>query len=332
MYRTMNYSSYTSTRRMVGILLLAVYLLMPLQGLAQAVPTGQNRRLAPGDVIQASIPDRPELNTTLTLDMAGKVPIPEVGDVALGGLTISEAELVLLQKLRLFDPSLISVNLFLQSNTVGGMQFYLIGQVSQPGEYSFAKVPSIWELIRSAGGPTDTCNLRKVRLVREDGSKTEVTELDISGLFEGGTGPDVELEPGDTLVLPALPLGVSGVSTDDGVKVFGAVFVPTVVEIKGPTPLLDVLMLAGAPSADSQLKEVAWVHLVGDIPQARNVNVMDYLESGNPVGNPLIYPGDTVRVEYQKDSWFKENLTYVLVSLASFATIWLAWDNIVNDN
>ncbi len=331
MQGNLNHSSYSKTHRLVGIWLLTISVLMPLQGLAQVDSPNQAPRLAPGDVIQVSIPDRPSMNGELTLDAAGNVAIPQVGDVSLSGLTSAEAELVLRQWLRLFDPSIDQVEVFLQSGGADGLKFFVLGEVVRPGDVYFTEIPSFMDLMRAAGGPTSVSNLRQVRLIREVGSRTEVSELDLSVLFEGGETPEVELKPGDTLVVPALLAGVSAVPTATGVKVFGAVAVPTVVDIKGPTPMLDVLMLAGAPSADSEISEIYWVHHVGNMPEARVIDLREYLEEGNPVGNPLIYPGDTIRVDYYEEPWFLQALTFTLVTLAAVATIWLAYDRIVNE-
>ncbi len=324
-------SALSDAKRMIGLVLLAVAFLMPAQSLAQALSSGESARLAPGDVIQISVPGRPALSSSLTLDSTGKVAVPQIGDVTLDGLTGSEAELVLRQRLRLYDPSIDRVDVTLQNIHAGGMNFFIIGQVSNPGEYTFSEIPSIWELIRAAGGPAENGNMRLVRHIREEGGRTQVSQYDISGLIEGGDVAVIELQPGDTLVIPALLEGVSSVSTTRGVKVFGAVEVPTVVDIIEPTPMLDVLMLAGSPSAESELGKIFWVHDVGDVPQARLVDMKQYLEFGNPIGNPLVYPGDTIRVEYFKESWFRRTLPLFFGLMVSGATVWLAYDRIVTD-
>ncbi len=331
MHRNPNGSTFFRVRGLAGLVLLTVAMAMPLQGLAAGLSRGEGQRLAPGDVILLSVPGKPELGGTLALDASGKVPVPQVGNVALAGLTTAEAELVLRQRLRLFDPSLENVGIVLQSSLATGLKFFLIGQVANPGEFTFKDLPTIWEILKMAGGPLENANLRQVRLIREVDGATIVTQHDLSSLIEGGQAPDIELQSEDTLVIPALLEGVSGVPTSSGVKVFGAVEVPTVVEINQPTRLLDVLMLAGAPSAESELTEIFWVHDVGDVPQARLVDLKEYLEFGNLKGNPLVYPGDTVRVEYFEESWFRRTLPLILGTLVSAATLWLLYDRIAND-
>lgn len=318
------------TRRHLASWLLVVFLCLPLQSLAQVIPPSTSHRLSPGDIIQIGVAGRPGLSAELTLDSAGKVNIAQIGDVSLSGLTPSEAELVLRQRYRLFDPNIDQVDVLLKDNQAGGLQFFLIGSVVHPGEYSFPAVPSVWDLLLAAGGPADNSNLRQVRLIREIAGRTEVTQLDLSGLLEGGETPVVDLKPGDTLVIPALLEGVSAVPTATGVKVFGAVRVPTVVDIQEPTRMLDVLMLAGSPTADSEINKIYWVHQVGDVPQSRLVDLEKYLELGNPVGNPLVYPGDTLKVEFHRAGWAQRNLPFILGSLAAVATIWLAYDRINN--
>ena len=316
--------------RLRASFLLMVALLMPLQALAQSGGQADAYRLVNGDEVQLSVPGRPDLTISLTVDATGRVPIPQVGDVALAGLTVAEAELVLRQRLRLFDPSLDSVRLTIASQGTG-MRIYVIGEVGAAGEFSFNAVPSLWDLLRTAGGPGDAANLNLARVVRETATGTEVHELDLSGIMTGDSVPDFELRNGDTLVIPAVLEGVSSVATNAGVKVFGGVEVPTVVPIKEPTPLLDVIMQAGSPNDNSLLNDIWWVHESGMKITSRQVNLELFLEEGNPLGNPLIYPGDAIHVKYQRDNWAQRNLPLILSTITAIATLYLAYDRVVNE-
>lgn len=321
---------FAHPNRGIGILLIGVSILMPMQGLAQSMGAGDGRFQA-GDKIDIMVPGHPGLTMSLVLDDGGQVLIPQVGIVGISGLTTAEAEIVLRQHMRLLDPTLETVLVTRQSSQEQGMAFFLIGQVERPGQFVFTETPTVWQLFREAGGALDNANMRQVRLVREHDGKTQVEQFDLSEMLEGGDFPVITLLEGDTLVVPALLEGISSVPTATGVKVFGAVEVPTVVDIDQPTPLLDIIMLAGAPSADSEISKVQWVHHNGEIPQARVVNLREYLESGKPHGNPLVYPGDTVRVEYYQESWVRRTLPLVLGSLAAVATIWMAYDRIQDE-
>ncbi len=317
-------------RLRAGVLLL-VWLTMPIQALAQSGTQADAYRLVNGDQVQLTVPGRPDLTLNLTIDSNGRVPIPQIGNVALAGLTVAEAQLVLQQRLRLFDPSLDSVRLTLASQG-SGLRVFVIGEVGVTGEFTFNTQPTLWDVLRQAGGPGAAANLAQAKVVRETPSGTEVQVIDLSGILAGGSVPQFELKNGDTLVIPAALEGVATVAATTGVQIFGGVAVPTVVPIKEPTPLLDIIMQAGAPSAESRLDEIWWVHRSGEEINSRLINLQAYLEEGNPLGNPLIYPGDTVQVKYERSNWAQRNLPLILGTLTAIATLYLAYDRAVNDN
>jgi protein involved in polysaccharide export with SLBB domain len=190
----------------------------------------------------------------------------------------------------------------------------------------------MWDVLRAAGGPTEAANLGQARVVRERAGGTEVHPLDLSDIMTGGTVAEFELRTGDTLVIPAVLEGVSSVASTAGVQVFGGVDVPTVVPIKEPTPLLDVLMQAGSPAENAKLDEIYWVHASGDEINSRRINMKLFMEEGNPLGNPLIYPGDAVQVTYREEGWVRRSLPLILSTITAVATLYLAYDRVQENN
>jgi len=312
--------------RVTGWLALALLLQQPAGALAQAA-AGEHR-LQGGDAITLSVPSRPELDQTLTLDAAGRVSLPQVGDVVLQGLTVSEAREILRQRLRVFYPGISGVDVELQSATQ--VRLYALGEVHASGHYDFPTVPSIWDLLRAAGGPSEGANLGAARIVRMADGKTRVIPIDLSGMLSGSGAPEVQLQDGDTLVIPASSDNASSVAASAGVQVFGAVGAPTVVAVSEPTELLQVMMLAGSPLTTSDLSKVYWVHRGPDGFLSTKVNVRQFMEEGDPRGNPLIYPGDTVQVSEARETWLARRLPLFLGILATAATVALAYDRIAN--
>jgi len=148
--------------RLTGWIALLLVCQQPVQGLAQAV--SPDYRLRPGDEILISVPSRPELDRRLSLDATGRATIPQVGEVSLGGLTLEEAAEVLRQRLRLFYPAIDEVEVM--PFTTAQIRIYVIGAVADSGQYQFTVLPTIWELLRAAGGPADEADLRHARVVR----------------------------------------------------------------------------------------------------------------------------------------------------------------------
>lgn len=314
-------------RRLVGWTVLLSLLLNPLLVLGQDSGSSVGF-LQAGDTIKLSVPGRPDLDNELTLDAAGRVLIPQVGEVSLAGMSVPDATLFIKQKLRLFYPNLDTLQLSVDRS--GSMNIYVIGQVSRPGVQSFDHDPSLWDVLRSAGGQSDSADMRSARIIREEDGLPQVHPLDLSGVLEGRNFPTFKLRDGDTLVIPALLEGTSGVPSADGVKVFGGVGLTVIVPIQEPMPMLDVLMLAGAPTREADLEKIYWIHEDGGRVMSSLVNLDLFIKEGNPVGNPQVYPGDTLRVSYQRENWFWKYVPPIMGMIAGILAIMLTYDRIVN--
>lgn len=278
--------------------------------------------IRPGDVLQMEVPGRPDLARMLVVTAEGRVEIPQVGEVPVAGMSLGEAGVLLKQRLRLIAPTLDTVQL----NRAESVSFrvYVLGFVGKPGAYEFPHHPSVWDVMRAAGGPLKNADLRKSRVIREENGTPGAVPMDLSRMLEGQDFPDVAMRDGDTLVIPGLADGVSGVPADRGVKVFGGVRVPSVVLVDGPTPLMDVLMLAGSPTPDANTKKIWWVHGAQGTDEAQMVNLRLFLEKGDPAGNPLIHPGDTVDVTLSRPGKLQTGFAFILGTAATVAAVYLA--------
>jgi len=285
-------------------------------------------RIGAGDVLRLNVPQLPELDGELTVQSDGTIYVQQVGEVGVDGLTLAEAEEFLGRRLRLFDPSVTEVVLGVME--FNALRVFAHGAMASPGTYTFETPPTIWEVLRAAGGPAENANLANCRVLSTVDGRLEATPIDLSGYLTGTGVSDLVLRGGDTLVVPQIADGIVGVPAAMGVQVFGGVGQPTTVSLTEPTELITVLMLAGAPLADAKLHEVDWVHRGAGIPEpeATRVNVKSFLRDGDVEGNPMIYPGDVVYLPQERPNWWQQNLPLILSVVGGLTTAYLAYDRI----
>jgi len=318
----------------MALMLLAANLAMlvpPSSAFAQATADSRNvYRVGPGDVLRLNVPAAAQLERDLTVQPDGTVYVPQVGLVAVGGLTLAEAEELVFERVRLFNPQVDSVILAVVE--YNALRVFVLGAVNQPGAYTFATTPTVWEVLRAAGGPAESANLVAARLIVTRDGKPSSQTINISGYLSGESLPDQLLEAGDTLVVPTIADGIVGVGASQGVQVFGGVGTPTTVPLSEPAPLLTVLMLAGAPMSDALLEEISWVHVdqaTGGVTRhAQQVNLNHYLKEGRLEGNPMLGPGDAVYLPVRRPSWIQENLPLFLGVLSTITTTILVIDQL----
>lgn len=286
-------------------------------------------RIGAGDVLRLNVPQLPELDGEISVQPDGSIYVRQVGVVVVGGLTVAEAQELLRRRLRLFDPSVAEVVLGVVE--FNALRIFAHGAVSTPGAHTFETPPTLWEVLRVAGGPTANANLASCRVLSQVDGRLVSTSVDLSGYITGTGLPDMTLRGGDTLVVPLIADGTVGIPSSQGVQVFGGVAQPTTVPLRAPTELITVLMLAGAPLVDAKLHEVEWVHrggAGGGPVRAQRVNVKDFLKHGDPDGNPMIYPGDVVYMPHERPGWVQQYLPLILSLVATTTTAYLAYDRI----
>lgn len=303
-------------------------LLFAAASVAQDSPEGEVYEIGPGDVLRLNVPQLPDLDGEITVQADGTIYVQQVGEVNVAGLTVSQAEELLGRRLRLFDPAVSQVVLGVVE--FNALRVFVHGAVSSPGTYNFETPPSVWEVLRAAGGPVENANLSSCRVLSVEDGRIVSTSLDLSGYLTGSGMPELVLRTGDTLVVPLVADGMVGVPPSQGVQVFGGVAQPTTVPLREPADLVTVLMLAGAPLAEAELNKIDWVHRgsEGRAPISQRVDLRLFLEEGLPAGNPQIYPGDVVHLHHRRPNWWQENLPLILSVVASATTALLAYDRI----
>lgn len=144
--------------------------------------------LGPGDKLKITVFGEPDLSGDFTVNDAGQLSYPLVGEVSVTGLTVlrvKEKITGLLREGYLRDPNLaIEVAQF--------RPFYITGEVRAPGSYSYVADMSIMNAIVLAGGFTFRADQDGVEISRATASGTVMLE---------DQDPQGKVVPGDIITV-----------------------------------------------------------------------------------------------------------------------------------
>jgi protein involved in polysaccharide export with SLBB domain len=207
-------------------------------------PVGPDYVVGPLDSLSIHIWNVPDQNLNRSyiapVERDGMIIIPQIGAISIGGLTFSQAERAISNRL---SAHLKRFEVHVAMARLRTIKVYVVGEVARPGAYEISSLATVSNAMYAACGPTRSGSLRQVRLVRESQVVAEVDFYQF--LMAGDLRNDARLKSGDVIVVP--PLGpVAAIS--------GAVKRAAIYELKPGLRLTDFLQLAGGltPVANHQ--------------------------------------------------------------------------------
>lgn len=85
---------------------------------------------------------------------------------------------------------------------------YVLGKVNNPGKYAYdptREKMTLLKVIAGAGDFNQFARTSSIKVLRRDGSRTSIIEVDFSDIIDGDI-QDVALEPNDTIFVPESPI------------------------------------------------------------------------------------------------------------------------------
>jgi polysaccharide export outer membrane protein len=252
-------------------------------------------RLGPDDAIQVQVWQRPDLSGTYVVDGEGNITLPLLGAVPVKGMTAAEVGKELGRRYAILDPGISEVVV----SVVRYNSHYLtvVGEVANPGRYTFRAMPNLWDALLAAGGTTPQADLGAVQVVRREGAGKEPMSLKVdlsAGVDKTPVDSLPPLEPGDSIIVPSLARegGVSG----DQVRVLGAVRNPGIYPLRGAGTVVEALSASGGAVPGADLGAVRLARRTGGGVLVYELDVKGYLYRGHPSADLGLKPGDTVTV------------------------------------
>jgi polysaccharide biosynthesis/export protein len=197
-------------------------------------------KLGPGDLIEVSVYNVPELSSKVRVSNAGDIYLPLIDYVHVDGLTQEEAQ-TLIQK-RLEDGGFVRsphVTIFVDEAASQGVT--ILGEVGKPGIYPDTASHKLYEVISQAGGFSPSAS-RKIAVLRRN--QAEPIHIDLPRNLADDVSGNIDILPGDTINVPRAPI----------VYVVGDVGRPAGLLVdNGSLTVLQALALAGGTNRTAKL-------------------------------------------------------------------------------
>ncbi len=161
-------------------------------------------RLGPTDVIAVYVQRFQDLSFQAALDQEGKITHAILGKISLQGLTIDEAQ----ERVReAANKYVVNPIVLLSLTTPRPIQVTISGEIAKPGLYPLTQTGNkVSSVLLAAGGTTERGDLRAVKVRRTfTNGMIKDQEIDLySPLKDGSALPDLRLQDGDVIVIPAI--------------------------------------------------------------------------------------------------------------------------------
>lgn len=249
--------------------------------------TGTLVALGPGDLLEITVFDTPELTQKARVSSEGRITMPLIGEVAVQGLTPDELARTIRSKLIdghfVKDPQ---VSVFVAE--YAGQTAYITGEVNKPGAYALLRSHRLLDVIAVAGGLTSRAG--NMVSIAHGGRAGQVTRVDLSDHDENQSNP--EIVAGDSITV-----GQCGI-----IYVLGDVERPGgfLLDRRSSLSVIQALALAEGTKSSASLTKARLIRTTGDQRQEIPLNLRMILQSKSSDvvlqgGDIIFVPGSLTR-------------------------------------
>ncbi len=153
-----------------------------------------------GDSIQFFDAYNDDVRGTVVVDIDGTILLHQAGSVFVAGMTRSELESFLTQKL---SPYYAQTDARVKIRAGGQRAYYIWGEVAGKGRKRFQGDMTIFEAVIAARPNSHTANLGRVRLIRADPRDPLIIDVNVSDMWKRGDSTyNVSLQEYDIVYVP----------------------------------------------------------------------------------------------------------------------------------
>ena len=215
------------------------------------IATPTDYRLGPGDQVVIEVWGASEANIVQKVTPDGYISIPDVGPIAVNGLTVQAASNRIRAKLSKIYSGMKTANVDLSTNVkvslgkIRTIQVNIMGEVARPGTYALSSFSTVFHALYKAGGVSPIGSLRNIKVVR--GGRTVATIAVYDYILQGRSHTDIRLQEGDVIL--ASPYEAL-------VMIQGKIKRPMYYEMKNSESIATLINYAGGFSDDAYASSI----------------------------------------------------------------------------
>jgi polysaccharide export outer membrane protein len=234
-----------------------------------------------GDILKITVYDHDDLETVVRVEGGGTISFPLIGQVRVGGLTVSRVTEVLAE--RLADGYLVNPQLGVFVQEFRSRKSTIMGKVRRPGLYELHGQTTFLELLSKAGGLDLSAGDRAFikRKPEGRGEEGKVVVVDLKLLIEkGDTTHDVAIMDGDSIFI-----------AEAGVfYITGEVKRPNAYKLEKGTTVIKAITIAGGFTDTAARDRVIVVRAAGGAEETITIGT-----GGASWDNPILN-GDSIYI------------------------------------
>lgn len=156
--------------------------------------------LLPGDTIQISVWQEPELQREVLIRPDGWFSFPLAGDVRAVGRTVTDIEAEVRGRLQRYIPEVV---LTVSVTGIDGNKIYVLGQVNNPGVFTVNPMVDVTQALSMAGGTTPFASVNDILVLRREDGEQQTFRFAYGDIERGrNLERNIELQPGDVVIVP----------------------------------------------------------------------------------------------------------------------------------
>ncbi|WP_421657261.1 polysaccharide biosynthesis/export family protein [Leptothermofonsia sp. ETS-13] len=164
--------------------------------------------LGAGDRVRVEVFKLPQFTGEYQVLIDGSLNLPQVGSVAVDGMTLKEAaDAISGRYARILKYPIVNLNLL----AARPVQVGISGEVNRPGAYTVSagdaasQLPTVTRALERAGGITQMADLRRIEVRRSRRAGEQIIQVDLwEFLNSGDSRRDIVLRAGDSILVPTI--------------------------------------------------------------------------------------------------------------------------------